>query len=227
MTEFVSQAEFEALLNTEAEEALEPVAVFVAPKPTDRGFHRVRTLRIEFARKQTGLQAEQQGAQAKMTLLKQEVDAVDERMAQWGRERERLRAALDEARAAGDEARVTLTQAALDEIGRQTAAAEGEQKAALEQMMGLLGTLDELMVKQAAFNEEQLAFLSQFVRAIKYPPTEPGGSWRYWPRPYGGEDLERFEAAARERLAGVSEQEFQAMLQAALGQAGQAAVPPK
>ena len=52
MTESVSQAEFEAWLEAENDGGRpSAVPVFVAPKPTDKGFYRRRKAQLEFARR--------------------------------------------------------------------------------------------------------------------------------------------------------------------------------
>lgn len=70
MTErYVTEDEFLASLAAE-EEAPTPRVVFVAPKPSDRGYHIRRTRVMEFNRRQTDVQTQAARVQLKMEKVK-------------------------------------------------------------------------------------------------------------------------------------------------------------
>lgn len=71
MTEqrFVSEEEFLASLQQEAETP-SPRVVFVAPKPSDRGYHIRRTRVMEFSRRQTDVQTQAAKVQLKIEKVK-------------------------------------------------------------------------------------------------------------------------------------------------------------
>ena len=84
MTEqrFVSEAEFLASLQAE-EEARTPRVVFVAPKPSNRGYHIRRTRVIEFTRRQTDVQTQAARVQLKLDKVKDnDTEAADALLAQ-------------------------------------------------------------------------------------------------------------------------------------------------
>lgn len=205
MTQLLTVEEFEQLLTTEEEQA-RPRPVFVAPTKRDTAYHKRRIATLEFQRQQVALQTEVTQGQARMAQLNERMNGVNQRLA-----------GLAARRAAGDD------EAEIETEERQ---AQAEQAQLTEQLFALMPGLDEALVKQAAFLDQQVAFLLPFIRAIKYPPTTPDGSWSYKARPWGREQQAEFDAEARALLEESSEEEFQQMLDAATAQ-GQGAVPSR
>ena len=79
MTQSLSQAEFEAWLEAENDGGRpSAVPVFVAPKPTDKGFYRRRKAQLEFARRQMAVQAETTKIQTQMQATQSEMAAAGE-----------------------------------------------------------------------------------------------------------------------------------------------------
>lgn len=66
MAEYVSVEEFEAMLAEENAGAPSAVPVFVAPKPTDRGFYARRERALEFSRQQMAAAAEVAGLEKRI-----------------------------------------------------------------------------------------------------------------------------------------------------------------
>ena len=113
MTEFLSYEELMQALGEEAERTPEPV--FVAPKPTDKGYHARRKALMDFKMRAADLQKEATKFQTKIERLSAEVTRLMEQLA----------ATPD------DGLRATL-QTRIDEETRRIEAAFAETKALLD-----------------------------------------------------------------------------------------------
>lgn len=214
MSEQVLLTEEEFLASLEAEEGRPPSAipVFMPPKPTDRGYVHRREKALDYQRRAMAVQTAVGQMQTQFAPVQARLNEIVALQTQLGEEKAQLEA-TGAATVAIDDALVKL---------------EGEATALAGQTFALLEEINKLSASQVEFLNEQVEFLLPYIRAIKYPSSADGAtSARYWARPYGGEDLERFEAEARALLRDSTQNQFNNMLAAVTGQGGQQAVPPK
>lgn len=92
MPEYVSQAEFEAMLAAEEESPTVAVPVFVAPKVTDRGFYARRERALDFSRQQMAAAARVAALETRVRTDAPDAALVDELDAALAEQRQVLAA---------------------------------------------------------------------------------------------------------------------------------------
>jgi len=127
VTEFLSYEDLMQALGEETERTPEPV--FVAPKPTDKGYHGRRKALMDFKMRAASLQQEAAKFQTKIERLSAEATRLTEQMA--ATEDDGLRATL---------------QTRIDEETRRIEAAFAETKAILDLVEGLAAEQVEFLL---------------------------------------------------------------------------------
>lgn len=211
----ISQEEFEKMLEG-GEPDLSPYPVFVAPKPTDRGYYRRREMLMRYQQRQAAVIQEAQTLQQAATKADRRMTRVEERVAALEKERDAAASAAQAEGAAFDPAR----------WNEQIEAAQAEGDTLNDEALKAMARANELLAQADGFLADQVDLILPYIRGIKYPQAD--GTVQVWPRPKDDDDeIAEFEVKARALLQDISEDDWTTMVNAVTGQGQNRVVPTK